>query len=200
MPGLKEDFLVGHVRHFLNKPPPVLYKTIEGGFRELGKVWKANLGHESLLLLADPKIVDVLLKSMKFIRKSSEYGPLRNWLGEGLVTSTGAKWSARRKATTPAFHFKILEDFVQVFDRNSVVLVEQLQKHTNVDIINETVDIVPFITLVTLDIICGTNKLGEPLTKQVITSCPVFVLETAMGVSIDAQKSAHSEYVQAIHE
>lgn len=57
----------------------------------------------------------------------------------------------RRKAITPAFHFKILEDFTEVFDRNSSILVKILAKHKPTDAVN----IVPFISLATLDVICG---------------------------------------------
>ena len=53
---------------------------------------------------------------------------------------------------TPAFHFKILEDFVHVFNEQSSILVDKLNQQIKKK--NE-LDIFPFITLVTLDIICG---------------------------------------------
>jgi|688.fasta_scaffold557720_2 hypothetical protein len=53
---------------------------------------------------------------------------------------------------TPTFHFKILEDFVQVFNEQSQILIEQL--HDALKVENE-LDIYPFITRCTLDIICG---------------------------------------------
>lgn len=56
---------------------------------------------------------------------------------------------------TPAFHFNILEQFVEVFDRNSSILVDVIaQKKTG-----DPVDIYPLVTLTALDIICG-NKLS----------------------------------------
>lgn len=64
----------------------------------------------------------------------------------------GKKWFERRKMLTPTFHFKILGDFVQVFNEQSQNLIQQL--HDAIKLKNE-IDVYPFITRCTLDIICG---------------------------------------------
>lgn len=85
------------------------------------------------------------------INKGNDYRFMVPWLGTGLVTSNGQKWFARRKALTSAFHFKILEDFVEVFDRQSNTLVQKLGQLGE----NESFDITKYITLYALDVICG---------------------------------------------
>ena len=65
---------------------------------------------------------------------------------------TGSKWQERRKILTPAFHFKILEDFVHVFNEHSQVLVSRLNEQATS---GQHFNIYPFITRCTLDIICG---------------------------------------------
>ncbi|KAL7629937.1 UNVERIFIED_CONTAM: hypothetical protein RMT77_019944 [Armadillidium vulgare] len=75
---------------------------------------------------------------------------------------------------TPAFHFKILEDFIEIFNQQSQKFVNKLQKYSD----GKSFDIFPLITLVTLDII----------------------LESAMGRSINAQDDPHSDYVTAVHD
>lgn len=52
---------------------------------------------------------------------------------------------------TPAFHFKILEQFTDVFDSASMVMVAKLRKEVG----KKSIDIYPFVTLCALDIICG---------------------------------------------
>ena len=53
---------------------------------------------------------------------------------------------------TPAFHFKILEDFVQVFNEQSKTLIGKLSEAVKD---GEHFNIYPYVTRCTLDIICG---------------------------------------------
>jgi cytochrome P450 family 4 len=66
------------------------------------------------------------------------------------LVSTGEKWHARRKIITPAFHFKILEQFCEIFGRQSDTFVQNLAKFEN-----KTVDVFPLVNLCSLDVICG---------------------------------------------
>jgi len=72
-------------------------------------------------------------------------------LGLGLLTSTGPEWRKRRKMLTPAFHFKILEDFIPIMNEQSDVLISVLREATK----KEFIDISDVIIPCTLDIICG---------------------------------------------
>ena len=95
------------------------------------------------------------------------------WLGTGLLTSTGAKWHARRKMLTPAFHFRILEDFLEVMNKQSAILCDILKQLSG----GEVFDMFPLVTHCALDIIC----------------------ETAMGKSIHAQTNSDTDYVRALY-
>ena len=82
--------------------------------------------------------------------------------------STHNKWRVRRKLLTPAFHFRILDDALEVFNIQGRILAEVLQEDgLNVD----QIDIFPYVTRCTLDII----------------------LETAMGVQMGIQRDRESK-------
>lgn len=103
------------------------------------------------------------------------YEFLVDWLGTGLLISTGQKWHSRRKIITPAFHFKILQQFVDVFNQQNRVFIDKIRNREKCD---EAFDIYSDVTLMSLDII------GK----------------TAMGVDLQAQLNEDSEYVRAVKE
>lgn len=47
--------------------------------------------------------------------KSFMYKFMSEFVGGGLLTSSGPKWVKRRKMITPTFHFNILKQFIPVF-------------------------------------------------------------------------------------
>lgn len=114
------------------------------------------------------------MSSQKHISKNNLYSFLEPWLGTGLLLSTGPKWFNKRKTITPTFHFKILEQFIEVFDRQSDILIGLLKTKAN----GSSFNIYPFVTRLALDILC----------------------ETAMGTEIHAQTDKESTYVKAVTE
>lgn len=115
--------------------------------------------------------------------------------------TVGSKWHQRRKMLTPTFHFKILEEFIRIFNEQSAVLVEKLN-----EIVDQLFDIFPFITRCTLDIICGKYSLS--LNRKVYKGNDVAFFrvnipknpETAMGRQLNAQSKSDSDYVQAVYK
>lgn len=110
-----------------------------------------SIMHKFSIFSRDYKFLEFILGSTKVLNKSYDYYCFLNWLGTGLLTADGPKWKPRRKIITPAFHFGVLEQFVQTFDSNGQIMIEKLQKEVGKDSVN----IYTYITLCALDIICG---------------------------------------------
>ena len=96
-----------------------------------------------------------ILSSTQHITKSKDYKVFHPWLRTGLLTSTGAKWKARRRLITPSFHFKMLEHFLPVFNRNAGVLANKLARHADS---GQPVDITHYVHLCAMDTIFGMIK------------------------------------------
>lgn len=65
---------------------------------------------------------------------------------------------------TPTFHFKILEDFVHVFNEQSQLLVQIL--NNSIEKNQNEFDIYPFVTRCTSDIISGELLAAETTIKS----------------------------------
>ncbi|XP_061400141.1 cytochrome P450 4d8-like [Musca vetustissima] len=136
------------------------------------KMWAMN---RLVVASADAEVNEQVLTSLTHISKHRLYGVLHGWLGNGLLTSDGRKWHTRRRIITPTFHFKILEEFLEIFDQQSDVLVKCLSEKADGC---TAFDVYPFVCAATLDIIA----------------------ETAMGTKVMAQTGGTKQYTRAVEE
>lgn len=152
-----------------------VFQKLQNDYPLITRTWLGPIGQ--VHLKKAHHIERVLGASKQHLEKSWGYKFVRRWLGNGLLTSAGDDhWHAHRKMITPTFHFTILESFCEIFAEKSNILVSKLQGHCGT---NKPVDVYPFVTKATLDIIS----------------------EAAMGVQVNAQDDeSNNEYVNAIYE
>ncbi|KAM7350273.1 uncharacterized protein ACRADG_008888 [Cochliomyia hominivorax] len=171
--GPKPLPLLGNSLLTINNTTSQIFEFLNLLKEEYGKISRMWFFGECVLMIQDAKDFESILSSQQVIKKNCLYDLLTCWLGNGLLLSNGSKWHGRRKIITPTFHFKILEQFVEVFDQQSCVLVERLQEKAD----GKTVlNMFPIVCLTALDIIA----------------------ETAMGVKINAQKNPNFPYAKAV--
>ncbi|XP_059222867.1 cytochrome P450 4d1 isoform X2 [Stomoxys calcitrans] len=170
--------IVGHGPYFMFKQPHEMVQTmayLEETYAKPMKFIKIWLGTELNIVTGDLKDLEIILGGVQHLEKAGEYKALAPWLGEGLLVSHGRKWHQRRKIITPAFHFSILGDFAHNFEKESRILVQSLDCEYRMQT-EAGFCLGDLVNLCTLDAVC----------------------ESAMGVSVNAQTNADSEYVRAV--
>ncbi|KAH1003679.1 hypothetical protein HUJ04_003558 [Dendroctonus ponderosae] len=176
VPGPKPTPILGNTS-LLGQTPSDYLKALLSLQNQYGNFYKLWTGPTLRLVINKPEYLEDLLNSNVHLSKSNGYDLFKPWLGDGLLVSTGLKWRQRRKMITPTFHFKVLEDFMEIFNYQINVMLEKLMEAVK-KAPGSTFDIFPFINLMSLDIIC----------------------ETAFGTSIGAQNQKNPKYVAAVKD
>lgn len=94
-------------------------------------------------------------ETVKAILKTAEPKPesmksISPWLGDGLLLSSGSKWSRNRRLLTPAFHFDILKGYIRVKNEATDIFLDKVLKSVNE---GRNCEIFNNISLLTFDII-----------------------------------------------
>jgi cytochrome P450 family 4 len=160
---------------------PTLHTSRENIFQKLRQwariyypIYNISFLHKIITFLHTPEDCELIMSNPKHNTKSRIYNVLHPWLGTGLLTSTGSKWSTRRRILTPSFHFSILQQFVTVFNEETEQLVETFKKLCDQPFIDVTQHVTQF-------------------TLKTIT-------ETAMGTKLKFEDSREIEYKKAIFD
>ncbi|XP_022208406.2 probable cytochrome P450 312a1 [Drosophila obscura] len=137
-----------------------------------GKLW---LGTKLYLVDCNPKDIQALSSAQQMLQKTTDYKVFENWLCEGIFTADYDKWVHRRKTVAPAFNHTMIKQFMEVFERQSRILLPRVAEYAES---GKPLDFLHMISCYTLDVIC----------------------ETALGVSVDAQSGKRSSYLEAVRE
>lgn len=140
---------------------------------ERERICRMWVGSRPVVACFTAQSVEAILSSNVNIEKSVEYEFTSPWLGHGLITSPQNKWRRRRKILTPAFHFRILNDFLPVINEQAAVLVGKIAEYRG-----SSLDFVPLSCHCALDVIC----------------------ETTMGINIRSQSGGNSKYVRTVSQ
>ncbi|KAG4067345.1 hypothetical protein HA402_000336 [Bradysia odoriphaga] len=170
LPGPDGLPIIGNLLDLVGTSHSVFQTVVREGekFEHVARLW---LGPKLVVLLFDPRDVELILSSQVYIDKSYEYKFFKPWLGEGLLISTGHKWRSHRKLIAPTFHLNVLKSFIDLFNENSRQVVKKLNTE-----VGKTFDAHDYMSEATVEIL----------------------LETAMGVSKKTQDQSGYDYAMAV--
>ncbi|EEB17116.1 cytochrome P450, putative [Pediculus humanus corporis] len=176
IPGpVSHSYFGSSLKFYRLKHEEILYDLIEG-FKKWGPTYRLWYSGVAVVFVSDLEDVQTILSSREANAKGMLYRNILPWLGCGLLTSCGEKWQKMRKIITPAFHFTVLCDYIEIFNKNTKIMLDVLKKKKDDDE-GKKCDLSKYLTRCTLDNIC----------------------ETAMGTSINALRTgSESKYVKAI--
>ncbi|XP_050086155.1 cytochrome P450 4d2-like [Anopheles aquasalis] len=169
-PGPSLSFLFGDALELMRYDTADLFDKLMENFYRYGTTVRMDLLTKAWIIFSSPSDIERIISSNEYNRKSDDYDTMQEWLGNGILLDHGNSWFTNRRALTGAFHFKILDSYVPVFEEQANVLVRKLLASAG-----QPVDIFPIAKLYTLDVI----------------------LETSMGVQCQAQIK-DSAYVRAV--
>uniref|UniRef100_A0A2M4ARZ3 Putative cytochrome p450 4d1 n=1 Tax=Anopheles triannulatus TaxID=58253 RepID=A0A2M4ARZ3_9DIPT len=172
VPGPPVNFLFGNALELMRYDTAELFDKLMEYFHRYGTTIRLDIMSKCWMIFSSPADIERIISSNEYNRKSDDYNILQEWLGNGILLDHGNSWFTNRRALTGAFHFKILDSYVPVFEEQANVLVRKLLESAG-----QPVDIFPIAKLYTLDVI----------------------LETSMGVQCQAQIK-DSAYVRAVSD
>lgn len=131
-------------------------------YKEMGDTFVFWVFHQRYVFSRDPKVVEDLLSSQKYLKKAYSYWVIKEGLGEGLVVSEGDFWRKRRKIITPTFHFEILNDYFSIIEKQAAHLMAKLYTLAEQ---KQEFDIQPISKDFAFSVICET-AMGINMEKE----------------------------------
>ncbi|KAK9874688.1 hypothetical protein WA026_005507 [Henosepilachna vigintioctopunctata] len=126
--GKNEDVLIKLAKFF---------KKFDGVNQPL-KFW---LGSKLCIIFTNPHQVEKILFSQKLSHKMEIYDILKRFVGEGLITASGAEYRRHKKIIVPILDLNFINSLYDVFLKYSQKCTEDLMFYCN----KGTLDIEPFI-------------------------------------------------------
>ncbi|XP_022103428.1 cytochrome P450 4F1-like [Acanthaster planci] len=143
-------WLFGHQKQ---RPFDPGFKWLLDTVKAFPRVYTLWQGPIPFPVLVHPETIKPLLTGTVASKKSPLYKLMADWLGEGLVTSNGAKWKRNRRLLTHSFHLDVLRTYTSVYNDCVEVL---LGKMDQLAVQGKPIDVNRELVLATFDVILRT--------------------------------------------
>ncbi|XP_058796887.1 cytochrome P450 4V2-like [Phymastichus coffea] len=134
-------------------------------------------GMKPVVNIRKPWLIQIMLSSYSLMAKSNAYSMLIPWLNNGILTSSGNAWLYCRHLISPAYGFDAIKCYVEIMNKNSIILDECLDKEIKFNS-KAPVNILSLITKYSLDTI----------------------YEIAVGLIVNTQQTEGNLYTQTLYK
>ncbi|XP_060534713.1 probable cytochrome P450 4aa1 [Cylas formicarius] len=164
MPGPKVTPLFGNI--LLIKDDRGLEDVGTTAYQNYGPIFRCWLFFVPAFFVYEPEHLKILFSHSKLSEKNFPYSVMHTFLGDGLVTSTGAKWRMHRRLIQPYFHVNVLENYVDTFAEYSDGMVKALAGKKYVEITRVVNDCVLRVLHKTvLGVTLGLDRNSTPFRR-----------------------------------
>ncbi|XP_030572771.1 probable cytochrome P450 4ad1 [Drosophila novamexicana] len=164
IPGPTPYPFVGNIFQFGLKPAEYPKKVLQYCRKYDFQGFRSLVFLQYHIMLSDPAEIQNMLSSSSLLYKEHLYSFLRPWLGDGLLTSSGARWLKHQKLYAPAFERSAIEGYLRVVHRTGDRFVQKLRQQTEA---SKPFDAQELVAKCTLDIVCenatgvASNSLND---------------------------------------
>ncbi|KAH8233716.1 hypothetical protein KR026_011571 [Drosophila bipectinata] len=166
IPGPTPYPFVGNLFQFGLKPDEYPKKVLQYCRKYDFQGFRSMVFLQYHMMLSDPAEIQNILSSSSLLYKEHLYSFLRPWLGDGLLTSSGARWLKHQKIYLPAFERSAIEGYLRVVQRTGGQFIQKLSSLSETQ---EIFDAQELVSQCTLDIVCenatglaSSSLNGEP--------------------------------------
>ncbi|XP_075549779.1 cytochrome P450 4V2-like isoform X2 [Dermacentor variabilis] len=145
------------------------------------EVTVAYYGPQPFLIATTPKAIEVLLTNSQNLNKAFLYDMMKPWIGHGILMIEKDKWRSRRKVITPAFHFRVLDDYAPIMNRRAREMVRRLDA-----VGTDFFDVLPIVRLAAFGILFET-ALGVQIDEAEVKRMRLLEINDEIGASVIAR-------------
>ncbi|KAM7305826.1 cytochrome P450 4V2 [Ixodes scapularis] len=153
-----------------------MFKTIEDN-----EVTVAYYGPQPFFIATTPTAIEPILNNTQNLNKAFLYNMMKPWIGNGILMIEKTGWRMRRKILTPAFHFRILDDYAPIMNRRAEQMVHKLC------LVKEGYfDVLPIVRLAAFGILFET-ALGVKIDEEEVNRKGLLKVNDEIAASVIAR-------------
>ncbi|XP_046450539.1 cytochrome P450 4C1-like isoform X2 [Daphnia pulex] len=131
--------------------------------KQNGYIFRILISYYPVVHVSHHELLEPILSNQNHITKSDEY---KFGLPENcLIVLAGDKWRHRRRLLTPAFHFKILDGFMDSINEKSFASTAKMEEILGTAGSKE-IDVFPIMVKLAFDVLCETSMGKNTWSEQ----------------------------------